>query len=120
MARNRIPPQVTGKRRTSGESDARSGGGKGDPIQPAAARVEWAPQAFKDYQRWRKVDPSLAGRIDALISDILCSPFSGIGKPEPLKHKLAGHWSRRINHEHRLVYRYQNGRLSILACRYHY
>jgi len=83
-------------------------------------RSDAAPQAFKDYQRWRKIDPSLVGGIDALILEVLRSPFSGIGKPEPLKHRLAGHWSRRINHEHRLVYRYQDGRLSILACRYRY
>lgn len=120
MAGDRVSPKVAGKRRSPGESDARSGGRKGNQVQPAAARVEWAPQAFKDYQRWRRVDPPLAGKIDTLISDILRSPFAGIGKPEPLKHKLAGHWSRRINHEHRLVYQYRAGLLSILSCRYHY
>lgn len=120
MARNRVPPEIAGKRRPAGEGDARSGGGKGNPVRSATARVEWAPQAFKDYRRWRTVDSSLAGKIDALILEVLRSPFSGIGKPEPLKHKLAGHWSRRINHEHRLVYQYRAGLLSILSCRYHY
>jgi len=120
MARNRLPAQVSGQRRSSRESDARSRGRQGSQVQPAQARIEWAPDALKDYQRWRKVEPRTADRIDALISDILRSPFSGIGKPEPLKHKLAGHWSRRITHAHRLVYRYQAGVLSILSCRYHY
>lgn len=120
MARNRVPAPVSGKRRSPVEGDARSGGGQGSKVQPAEARVEWAPAALRDYERWRKVEPAIARKIDALIADILRAPFSGIGKPEPLKHKLAGHWSRRITQEHRLVYRYRAGLLSILSCRYHY
>lgn len=120
MAGNRVPAQVAGKRRSPGEGDARSRRGQGGQVQPAQARIEWAPAALKDYERWRKVEPPIADKIDALIADILRSPFSGIGKPEPLKHKLAGHWSRRITQEHRLVYRYRAGLLSILSCRYHY
>ena len=120
MARDRVPPQGAGKRRAPFESDARSREGKANTLQPAQARIAWAPDAFKDYERWCRLDPPIANKIDALIADVLRSPFSGIGKPEPLKHKLAGHWSRRITHEHRLVYRYQAGELSILSCRYHY
>jgi toxin YoeB len=120
MAGNRLPAQVSGKRRPSRESGAQSRGGPGDTLQPAQARIEWAPDAHQDYQRWRRLEPTIADKIDALIADVLRSPFSGIGKPEPLKHKLAGHWSRRITQEHRLVYRYQGGLLSILSCRYHY
>ncbi len=120
MARNRLSAQNTGKRRASGKGAARHRNGQGNPVQPARARIEWAPQAYQDYGRWREVAPPIADRIDTLIADILRSPFSGIGKPEPLKHKLAGCWSRRINQEHRLVYRWGGGRLSILSCRYHY
>ncbi|MBI3373187.1 MAG: Txe/YoeB family addiction module toxin [Betaproteobacteria bacterium] len=125
MAGNRVPAQVSGKRRSSRESAARSGGGQGSDAQSAPARgagfrIKWAPEALKDYRRWRNTNPSVANKVDALIADVLRSPFSGIGKPEPLKHKLAGHWSRRITHEHRLVYHYRSGLLSILSCRYHY
>lgn len=120
MARNRVPAQVSGQRLTSRESHARTGAGQGRAVQPSPPRIEWAPEALKDYHRWRKIEPATADKIDALIADILRSPFSGIGKPEPLKHKLAGHWSRRITQEHRLVYRLQMGLLSILSCRYHY
>ena len=120
MARDRVSAQNAGQRRPTGEGDAGSRSRQGSPVQPARARVEWAPQAYRDYQRWCRVAPPLAARIDALIADILRSPFSGIGKPEPLKHKLTGWWSRRINQEHRLVYRFTAGLLSILSCRYHY
>ncbi len=120
MARNRVPAQVSGKRRAPRASDARSRSGPGNTVQPTQASIEWAPDALEDYRRWQSVEPAIANRIDALIADILRSPFSGIGKPEPLKHELAGHWSRRINREHRLVYRTKAGLLSILSCRHHY
>jgi len=120
MGRNRVPAQVSGKRGPPREGAARPRSGQGAPVQPIQARIEWAPDALRDYDRWRDAAPAIASKIDALIADILRSPFSGIGKPEPLKHKLAGHWSRRITQEHRLVYRYQVGLLSILSCRYHY
>lgn len=120
MAGNRVPAQVSGKRRPPRASGARSRGGPGGTFQPAQARIEWAPDALKDYRHWRKLEPATADKIDALIADILRSPFSAIGKPEPLRHKLAGHWSRRITQQHRLVYRVQAGLLSILSCRYHY
>lgn len=59
-------------------------------------------------------------RINKLITDIQRDPFAGIGKPEPLKHSLSGYWSRRINEEHRLVYKVQDDNLLIAQCRYHY
>ncbi|MSP98314.1 MAG: Txe/YoeB family addiction module toxin [Betaproteobacteria bacterium] len=120
MAGNRVPSQVSGKRHASGESHARSRGRQGSRVQSARARIEWAPDALKDYRRWRKLEPWTADKIDALIADILRSPFAGIGKPEPLKHRLAGHWSRRITQEHRLVYRFETSLVSIVSCRYHY
>ena len=69
---------------------------------------------------WQKTDPKLLERINALIKDIARTPFAGIGKPEPLKHALAGYWSRRINDEHRIVYRIADGSMLIAQLRYHY
>ncbi|MGH8675775.1 MAG: Txe/YoeB family addiction module toxin [Burkholderiales bacterium] len=120
MARDRLPAPQSRQRRSPGEGGAGSRGRQGRAVQPAPASVEWAPQAFADYERWRKIQPALAKKIDALIADIFRSPFAGIGKPEPLKRNLSGSWSRRVTHEHRLVYRYESGLLRILSCRYHY
>lgn len=72
---------------------------------PSAVEVWWSKYAREDIAYWRKRDPSLVVRIEALIEDIKRSPFTGLGKPEPLKHTLSGYWSRRITKEHRLVYR---------------
>jgi len=87
-------------------------------------KVVWAPDALASYRDWEAADPKMAEKIVRLISDIKRSPFSGIGKPEPLKQDMAGLWSRRINKEHRLVYRIVGkgaGQvLEILQCRYHY
>jgi toxin YoeB len=84
--------------------------------------VLWAPQASEDYDHWLATDMKVVERIRALIADIQERPFTGLGKPEPLKHAWAGYWSRRITGEHRLVYRV-GGRprvLTIAQCRYHY
>jgi len=67
--------------------------------------VEFVPDAFKEYQDWIETDRKLALRIGDLIRDILRSPFEGIGKPEALKHQFKGYWSRKINREHRLIYK---------------
>ncbi len=82
--------------------------------------INWHVHAWDDYIYWLKNDKRILNRINALIKDILRNPFDGIGKPEPLKHKWSGFWSRRINHEHRLVYIIQNEQLIIAQCRYHY
>jgi toxin YoeB len=89
---------------------------------PAAVAAEpfFADRAKEDIAWWRKTDPKIVTRIDALIADIRRSPFAGIGKPEPLRHEWQGYWSRRITGEHRLVYRIEAGRLYILQARYHY
>ncbi|OGT38630.1 MAG: toxin YoeB [Gammaproteobacteria bacterium RIFCSPHIGHO2_12_FULL_38_14] len=92
----------------------------------------WTEYAWEDYLYWQTVDKKILQRINDLIKDIMRSPFTGIGKPEPLKLTLAGKWSRRINDEHRLVYEV-NGRkkkehnkildkrvLVIYQCKYHY
>ena len=76
--------------------------------------------AFGDYTDWAKRDPKLFERLTRLIVETLRDQFGGIGKPEPLKHELKGCWSRRINDEHRLVYKVTDESLIILSCRYHY
>jgi toxin YoeB len=69
---------------------------------------------------WQKIDKKILKKINALIKEIQRTPFEGTGKPESLKHDLAGLWSRRIDHEHRLVYRIKESELLIYSCRFHY
>jgi len=80
----------------------------------------WADNAWEDYLYWQATDAKVLERINKLIKDIQRQPFKGIGKPEPLKHNWSGYWSRRINREHRLVYKVTKGTLFIAQCRYHY
>lgn len=83
-------------------------------------RLIFAEQAWDDYLYWQKTDKKLLERINVLIKDISRTPLTGIGKPEPLKNALSGYWSRRINDEHRIVYRIADGALFIAQLRYHY
>ena len=83
-------------------------------------KLIFSEQAWEDYLYWQKTDKKLLERINALIKEISRSPFSGIGKPEPLKNALSGYWSRRINDEHRIVYRIADGSMLIAQLRYHY
>lgn len=83
-------------------------------------RIVWAPDAWQDYLYWAKVDVRVRDKINTLVDDIQRHPFTGLGKPEPLKRNLRGFWSRRINREHRLVYRVEAGVLQIAQCRFHY
>ena len=83
-------------------------------------RLIFAEQAWEDYLYWQKNDKKILNRINLLIKDTKRNPFDGIGKPEPLKHALSGYWSRRINDEHRLVYKQSDDSLMIAQCRYHY
>ncbi len=76
--------------------------------------------ACDDYLHWQKTDRKVVLRINALIKEIQRSPFGGIGKPEGLKHALAGYWSRRITDEHHIVYRIKGAELQIAQLRYHY
>ncbi len=80
----------------------------------------WQTNAWEDYLYWQVQDKKTLQRINDLIKDALCSPFNGIGKPEPLKGDLSGYWSRRITDEHRLVYTVKEKRLHIIQCRFHY
>jgi len=76
--------------------------------------------ARDDYQHWLYNDRRMLERIHKLIKEVQREPFAGVGKPEPLKHALAGYWSRRINDEHHMVYRVQDDVLLIAQLRYHY
>jgi toxin YoeB len=76
--------------------------------------------AFEDFNGWSKTNRKIYDRIVQLIKDIDRSPFHGIGKPEPLKFELSGYWSRRINDEHRLVYKVTDDSIIIISCKYHY
>ncbi|WP_375319350.1 Txe/YoeB family addiction module toxin [Candidatus Tisiphia endosymbiont of Oplodontha viridula] len=76
--------------------------------------------AWNDYQYFQENDIKTSEKINKIIRDISRSSFSGIGKPEPLKHSLSGFWSRRINQEHRLVYTIKDNTIYILQCKYHY
>ena len=82
--------------------------------------VEFDTSAFEDLAWWIQQDRKVALRIVKLIREIQRTPFTGTGKPEPLKHELQGCWSRRITQEHRLVYEVRDDKIRILACRYHY
>lgn len=83
-------------------------------------KIVFESSAFNDFNDWVKLDKQLYRKIVALIKDIDRSPFTGLGKPEALKHDLKGYWSRRINNEHRLIYKITNEEIIIVACKYHY
>jgi toxin YoeB len=80
----------------------------------------FAPQAWEDYLYWQQNNPHIIDRINLLLKEITRQPYRGIGKPEPLKHALAGFWSRRITAEHRIVYRRTGNQILIAQLRYHY
>lgn len=82
--------------------------------------LSWAELAWEDYLFWQKNDKRILKRINMLIMDIQRQPFEGLGNPEPLKHSWSGCWSRRIDREHRLVYKHQDEMIIVLQCRYHY
>jgi len=83
-------------------------------------KLTFSEKAWEDYLHWQKTDKKILKRINALIKEIVRDPFEGVGKPEPLKHALSGYWSRRINDEHRMVYKVQDKSLLIAQLRYHY
>ena len=83
-------------------------------------KLVFSELAWEDYLYWQKQDRKLVERINKLIEATARDPFTGIGKPEPLKHAFAGFWSRRINDEHRMVYRVTGDQLEIAQLRFHY
>ena len=83
-------------------------------------KLVWDENAWEDYVWWQTQDRKLLKRINALIRDVECHGNEGIGKPEPLKHGFHGYWSRRINDEHRLIYKLVEDEIRIAQSRYHY
>ena len=83
-------------------------------------KLIFAEKAWEDSLYWQKTDKKILKRINTLIKEIKRDPFEGVGKPEPLKHALSGYWSRRINDEHRIVYKVNDDSLLIAQLRYHY
>ncbi len=83
-------------------------------------QIVFSENAWADYISWQNENKKILRKINELVKDILRHPYEGIGKPELLKFDLAGFWSRRIDREHRLVYKISENKLLIYACRYHY
>jgi toxin YoeB len=83
-------------------------------------KLIFSDEAWDDYLYWQKQDKKMVDRINKLIQEIKRDPFSGIGKPEALKHALSGYWSRRLSDEHRIVYRIEDDSLLLAQLRYHY
>lgn len=82
--------------------------------------LSWAELAWQDYLYWQTTDKKTLKRLNLLLKDIQRQPFDGLGDPEPLKHNWSGYWSRRINKEHRVVYKVTSTAIIIAQCRYHY
>jgi toxin YoeB len=83
-------------------------------------KLIFADEAWEDYLHWQKQDKRIVERTNKLIRETQREPFTGPGKPEPLKHALSGYWSRRITEEHRMVYKIEGGALLLAQLRYHY
>ncbi len=83
-------------------------------------KLIFSEQAWEDYLYWQKTDTKILARINNLIKEVARQPFIGTGKPEALRHALAGYWSRRITDEHRFVYKVHENALLIAQLRYHY
>lgn len=82
--------------------------------------LKFTKEAWQDYLFWQKNDKKILKRINELIRDSMNSPFEGLGKPEALRFELSGFWSRRIDLEHRLIYRIKDNTIEIISCRFHY
>lgn len=82
--------------------------------------IVFSPGAWEDYLYWQSVDKKVVSKINKLIQEIQRAPYEGIGNPEALRHRWSGWWSRRIDQEHRLLYRVENNCIEIVQCRYHY
>jgi toxin YoeB len=88
--------------------------------QAKSGLLSWTPNAWADYLFWQKENLKVVDEINHLLDECLKNPFKATGKPEPLTGDLTGFWSRRITHEHRLVYLPEDGAIYVVACRYHY
>ncbi len=88
--------------------------------QAKSTKVSFTDIGWEDYIFWQNTEPKIASKINELIDECQRNPFKGTGKPELLTGDLTGYWSRRITHEHRLVYFPEDGTIYIVSCRYHY
>lgn len=84
------------------------------------AEIKFTEKGWEDFNYWLTTDKKMVRKVNQLIKECIRTPFEGTGKPEPLRGNLCGFWSRRINQEHRLVYRFEKETLEILQCRKHY
>jgi toxin YoeB len=82
--------------------------------------IAFEKRAFQEFTEWASIDKKIHAKIIEIINDVLRTPFTGLGKPEPLKHELQGYWSRRITNEHRLVYKVTDEEVLIISCKSHY
>ncbi len=82
--------------------------------------IQFSETALSQFEDWINTNPRMASKIMKLLKEITRTPFEGTGQPEPLKYELSGYWSRRINLEHRLVYKVEAETITILSCMYHY
>jgi toxin YoeB len=101
-------------------SKKRAPNGKQPPKQPSKRLAVFQPEFREDLRWWTSEQPRVADRIWALIEEVMRTPFTGTGKPEPLRYMGSDIWSRRITQEHRLVYLVQHDRIDFLQARYHY
>ena len=83
-------------------------------------KILFSERAWEDYLYWQQTDKKMLNRVNNLIKDIQRNPYNGIGKPEALKHGLSGYWSRRIDDEHRILYKIEDDTLLLVQIRYHY
>jgi len=83
-------------------------------------KIKFTKNASEDIGYWKKNDTKVYNRIKVIIGDIRNDPYTGIGKPEPLRYGLSGKWSRRLTKEHRIVYEINDGDIIIYQCRFHY
>lgn len=83
-------------------------------------RYVFVDESWEDYLFWQNTDKKKLRKINKLLKDIARNPFDGLGKPEPLKHKYSGFWSRRIDEEHLLIYKFEDDTIFIAKCRFHY
>ncbi len=82
--------------------------------------ISFVEKSWNDYNEWSEIDKKVFKKIQKLLKETIREPFSGIGKPEPLKNNLRGYWSKRITDEHRLVYKVEENQIIIISCRFHY
>ena len=82
--------------------------------------IAFTEHGWEEYLYWQQTDKRKVIRVNELLKAIIRTPFEGIGKPEPLKGNLQGFWSRRIDSEHRIIYKIDNQMIIVIQCRYHY